>query len=134
MKVNGQCHCGNIAYEATVDPPKSAICNCTDCQTLSGSPWRASVPATAKNFHLLRGTPKVYVKTADTGTKRVQGFCGECGTPIYSTTLDDPQIYNLRLGAVKQRAELPPQRQIWCSSALPWGRDISGIPGVAKDR
>lgn len=132
MKIDGQCHCGKIAYEARVDLSKSAICNCTDCQKFSGSPWRASVPATAENFRILRGTPKVYVKTADSGTRRAQGFCADCGTPIYSTTPDDPQIYNLRLGVVTQRAELPPQRQIWCSSALKWGRDITDIPGVPR--
>ena len=132
MKIEGQCHCGRIAYEANVDPSKSAVCNCTDCQTFSGSPWRASVPALAENFRLLRGEPKIYVKTADSGTKRVQTFCSECGSAIYSTSVDDPKIFNLRLGGVKQRADLPPRRQIWCESALPWAQDISGLPGVPQ--
>ena len=106
MKIEGHCHCGKIAYEANVDPSKSAICNCTDCQQFSGSPWRASVPALAENFHLLHGEPKKYVKTADSGTKRMQAFCGDCGSAIYSTSVDDQKIFNLRLGAVKQREQL----------------------------
>lgn len=132
MKVTGECHCGRIAYEADVDPKKSAICNCTDCQTLSGSPWRASVPTLAKDFRLKSGEPKRYVKTADSGIKRVQTFCENCGSPIYSTSFEDPTIYNLRLGAVKQRADIPPRRQIWCESALPWALDVRGIPGVPR--
>src|ERR1700679_3784943 len=43
MKIEGQCLCGKIAYEAHVDPAKASICNCTDCQTLSGSPYGVSV-------------------------------------------------------------------------------------------
>lgn len=132
MRVDGQCHCGKIAYEAEVDPARSAICNCTDCQTFSGSPWRASAPATSERFRLIRGTPKTYVKTADSGAKRVQAFCGDCGSAIYSTTVENPTIFNLRLGALKQRAELPPKRQIWMDSALPWARDITGVPGVPR--
>lgn len=132
MKVEGQCHCGRITYEAHVDPEKCAICNCNDCQTLSGSPWRASVPTLAKDFRLKSGDPKRYAKTAQSGTKRVQTFCDNCGSPIYSTTFENPTIYNLRLGALKERAVLPPKRQIWCDSALPWARDISGIPGVPR--
>jgi hypothetical protein len=132
MKIEGQCHCGKIAYEAAVDPEKSAICNCNACQTLSGAPWRASVPAMAKDFRLKGAEPKRYVKIAESGAKRVQTFCENCGSPIYSTAFDDPVIYNLRLGAVKQRAQLPPKRQIWCESALPWACDISGIPGVPR--
>lgn len=132
MNIEGACHCGRITYEAKVDPEKSAICNCKDCQTLSGAPWRASVPTTAGHFRLKSGAPKRYVKTAESGTKRVQTFCENCGSPIYSTSFDDPTIYNLRLGAVKQRAELAPKRQIWCESALAWSRDITGVPGVPR--
>ena len=32
MKVGGQCHCGQIAYTAEVDPAKVTICHCVDCQ------------------------------------------------------------------------------------------------------
>ena len=132
MHVDGECHCGRIAYEAEVDPALSAICNCTDCQTFSGSPWRASVAAASRNFRLLRGTLKTYVKTAESGTRRLQAFCGDCGSAVYSTTPENQTIYNLRLGALKQRAELPPQRQIWMDSALPWALDIRAIPGAPK--
>lgn len=130
MKVEGKCHCGAIAYEASVDPEKCGICHCTDCQTFSGSPFRASVPARKEDFRLLSGTPKRYVKTADSGAKRVQTFCEICGTPIYATSFDNPEVYNLRLGAVKQRAQITPKRQIWCGSALPWAMDIGAIPSV----
>lgn len=132
MHVNGECYCGAIAYEAEVDPSRSAICNCTDCQKFSGSPWRASIPAKVEDFRLLRGMLKTYVKTADSGAKRLQAFCGDCGSPIYATSAENQTIFNLRLGALKQAAALPPTRQIWMESALPWAHDISVVPGVAK--
>lgn len=127
MYVTGSCHCGAIRYSAEVDPANAGLCHCADCQKLSGSPWRASVPTRAEDFRI-EGAPKVYVKTAESGNKRGQAFCGECGSPLYAFSPGDPQVFNLRLGSVDQRAELPPQRQIWCSSALPWALDISGLP------
>ncbi len=132
MKIHGNCHCGAIAYEAEVNPDKAVICHCGDCQTLSGAPFRASVPAKAADFHILKGKPRVYVKTAESGNRRAQGFCADCGSAIYATTAGDPQFYNLRLGAVKERAQIPPFRQIWCESALDWAQDISALPGVPK--
>ena len=132
MKVNGECQCGKIAYEAEVDPNGASICHCTDCQAFSGSPWRASVPAKAQNLKFLRGEPKVYIKTADSGSRRAQGFCGDCGSSIYSTAAPDPQVYFLRLGMVKQRAQIPPKRQIWCESALSWAQNIRDLPGVPR--
>ena len=132
MHVDGECHCGRIAYEAKVDPSRSAICNCTDCQKFSGSPWRASVPAKVEDFRLLRGMLKTYEKTADSGIRRLQTFCGDCGSAIYATAAENPTIFNLRLGALKQSADLPPKRQIWTDSALPWAKDISNVPGAPR--
>ena len=130
MKVQGNCHCGAIAYEAEVDPEKAGLCHCTDCQVLSGAPFRASVPAAKEDFRLTKGALKTYVKIADSGAKRVQTFCGDCGSPIYATAFDNPVTYNLRLGAVRQRADIVPRRQIWCSSALLWALEVTRIPSV----
>jgi len=105
MKIDGGCHCGDISYTAEVDPEKVGICHCTDCQTLSGTAFRVSVPATKENFQLT-GNLKIYVKTAESGAKRAQGFCAECGTPIYATAAENPQIINIRVGTARQRAEL----------------------------
>ena len=119
MKIDGSCHCGRISYEAEVDPDKAAICHCIDCQTLSGSAFRTVVPAAKAGFRL-SGQPKLYVKTADSGNKRIQAFCEECGTPIYSSEVTDPQIFSIRLGTCRQRAALPPRVHIFCRSALDW--------------
>ena len=131
MKVSGACHCKEITYEAEVDPARVTICNCTDCQVLTGSPFRVSVPASAETFRLLAGKPSVYVKTADSGAKRRHFFCPKCGTPVSATAdSDSPENYTLRVGGLVERARLPPKRQIWCRSALPWAQDVSGIPGI----
>lgn len=90
------------------------------------------MPANVEEFRLLRGTVKTYLKTADSGTKRMQAFCGDCGSAIYATSAENQTIFNLRLGALRQAAHLPPKRQIWTGSALPWAHDISGVPGVPQ--
>jgi len=128
MKIDGKCHCGKIAFEATVDPKAVSICHCTDCQTLAGSVYRANVQARADSFVLVQGEPKIYIKTtAESGTRRAHAFCPDCGTPIYATTVTNPQSYSLRIGTIRQRAELRPSRQIWCRSALPWSMDIQSV-------
>ncbi len=132
MKIDGQCHCGAIVYSAEVEPEKASICHCTDCQCFSGSPFRASVPARVEDFRLLSGSPKIYVKVGDSGARRAQAFCGECGAPIYATDAENPTVVNLRLGGVTQRAEIPPRRQVWCSSALPWALDVRDLPSSPK--
>jgi hypothetical protein len=124
MKVEGRCHCGQIRYSAVVDPEKVTLCHCTDCQCLSGTAYRVSVPVPRETFELRGGPPKIYVKTAESGTRRQHAFCPECGTPVYSAAIEDPPTYSLRIGCLDRRAELPPRRQIWCSSALAWSRKL----------
>jgi hypothetical protein len=107
MKIDGRCHCGYVTFEAEADPETVTVCNCTDCQTMSGAPLRAVVITRPGAFVLLSGKPTEYRKTADSGNVRVQGFCPHCGTALYATSVDDgPKAYNVRLGALRQRNEL----------------------------
>ncbi len=131
MRVDGGCHCGSITYEAEIDPDKVGICHCTDCQTLTSSAFSVFVPVPKENFRL-RGAARIYVKTAESGNRRAQAFCADCGTRIYASAETDPQLFNLRIGTVRQRAALPPQMQLWCRSALPWVNELSSVQQHAK--
>ena len=133
MKIDGGCHCGAITFEAEVDPEKVGLCNCTDCQVFSGSAFRVGVPAPDSDFTLLTGELKTYVKTAESGGRRAQVFCPECGTHIYSTSIEDgPKVYRIRTSTARQRDLLPPKRQGWMRSAQAWLADLPGLPGTEK--
>ena len=109
MRVDGGCHCGKITYEADIDPDKAGLCHCTDCQTLTSSAFSLFVPVPKENFRL-RGEPRVYVKTAESGNRRAQRGSGPCGSERRSR----------------------PRAQIWCRSALPWVNGLSSVPQHAK--
>ena len=131
MKVTGSCHCGANAYEAEVKPGTIGMCHCADCQKLTGSAFRANIQAPAATFRLQRGTPKRYIKTADSGNKRCHAFCGDCGGPVFASALEDPPTYSLRIGALDQRYELgAPARQIWTERRLAWVCDLADVPEV----
>jgi len=133
MDVEGSCHCGQLTYRAEIDPEKVSLCNCTDCQMLTGSAFRVSVPAARERFRLTGGQPKTYIKTADSGAKRIHAFCINCGTPIYAcANVDNPPTYSLRVGCLKQRTQLAPKKRIWCKSALAWAQNVSDIPAIEE--
>jgi len=132
MHVDGGCHCGNITYEAEIDPEAVSICHCADCQMLTGTAYRVNVRVRKQDLKRRGGTPRTYIKTAESGNKRAHAFCPECGTPLYSTSVeDDPQFYGLRVGTARQRAQLPPKKQGWCRSAMPWAMNIDALPKTA---
>jgi hypothetical protein len=134
MKIDGACHCKAITYEAEIDPEQVEICHCTDCQTLSATAFRVVVQVPEKQFQLLTGTPKIYTKIAESGVKRSQVFCPECGSQIYATAVEgEPKVYSVRVGTARQRDQLAPKRQYWCRSALPWVDDIRSLPRFEKE-
>ena len=92
---------------------------------MSGTAFRTIVPVRAEDFQLTRGELKIYVKTAESGAKRPQGFCGRCGTHIYATGVGDAAaILGLRAGTAAQADGLVPKREIWRRSALHWVGDL----------
>jgi hypothetical protein len=129
MKIDGVCHCGFITIEAEADRANTTICHCSDCQTGTGSAFRVSIPVRGATFRMT-GKPTTYLKTtAESGNPRVQAFCPRCGSPIYSTSPGDGvrPTYNLRVGILRQRDALVPQRQIWLRSAQPWVKEIAAV-------
>jgi hypothetical protein len=136
MRIDGACHCRLITIEGEADPGKTQICHCTDCQTGTGSAFRVSIPVPGATFKMA-GQPSTYLKTtAESGKPRVQAFCGQCGSPIYSTTPGEgvQPSYMVRVGILRQRDRLIPRRQIWARSALSWLTDFASIPRNEKQQ
>ncbi|HEV7278351.1 MAG TPA: GFA family protein [Devosiaceae bacterium] len=130
MRVSGSCHCGAIAFAAEIDPERVRICHCTDCQKLSGTAFRVVAPCPEDQFQLLRGAPKSYIKTAESGERRMQTFCGDCGSPVYATSVGSGgRTFGIRVGTLDQRDQLAPKRQFWQRSALSW---LPGLPGASN--
>src|SRR5215475_13586253 len=75
MKIDGQCHCGHVTYEAEIDPAAVSICHCTDCQALTGSAFRVTVSTAAEKVRITGPQPKLYTKSGDNGRKRLHYFC-----------------------------------------------------------
>jgi len=133
VKITGGCHCGEITYEAEIDLDNVVICHCSDCQSLSGSAFRTVAFSEKDAFTFLTGKPKVYVKTGDSGNKREQTFCPECGSPIYSTSVGEgAKQYGIRLGTVNQRDLITPKNQKWYGSSQPWTQEVGTLPVTDK--
>lgn len=126
MKVEGQCHCGAIQYRAELEPENVGICHCNDCQSLSATAFRTIGMVKPGKFEIIEGSPKLYIKIAESGNRRQQAFCDRCGSGLYATSDDDgPKTHNIRMGTVKQRDQFQPQFQLWCRSAQSWLVDLN---------
>ncbi|TDX88796.1 hypothetical protein EDE05_101105 [Neorhizobium sp. R1-B] len=134
MHITGRCHCGHVTYEAELDPQRVSICHCTDCQKLTGSPFRVTAVVPEGDFKLTGNPPKQYRKTAESGRGRLQYFCPECGSQLFVNGEGEAaKIWGIRWGSIDQRMELKPQRQVWCRSAAPWLSELAELPARETD-
>lgn len=123
IHVNGECHCGNITIKARVKLSEVRACHCTDCQKMSGAPLRAIALAPSDKI-IIDGTPKEYIKVGDSGNKRIQAFCKDCGTQLFATDMKKT-VFNIRTGFLEQRLELSPKQHVFTKSSMPWIKTIS---------
>ena len=137
ITIHGSCHCGDITFEAEAHPSRVVICHCTDCQKMSGGPYRSIVQVKEGDFNLLSGEPKLYFKVGDSGNRRELSFCVNCGSPPYATSGvgDVPKgerMLGIRTGLLDELAQLAPRSQVWCQSKVSWAENIAELPGVAQ--
>ena len=133
MQIDGRCHCGLVTYEADIDPQAVSICHCTDCQALSGSPYRVTVICSGEQIRMTGKLPKIYAKTGDNGGTRFQHFCPDCASPLFTSGEGGPLDFGIRWGSIRQRRDLKPMRQIWCRSAAPWIHALAELPGLPTE-
>jgi hypothetical protein len=130
MKIDGACHCGQVRFTAEIDASRVTVCHCSDCQVMSGAPFRA-IAFAAVDSMVVHGQTKTYVKVAESGNRRAQVFCPECATPLWGGPAENATAVGIRLGCVTQRAALAPVQQIWQRSAMPWLDRLAAVPGRA---
>jgi hypothetical protein len=126
LPMAGGCSCGAIRYEITSFPLLLYSCNCTNCQTASGSAFALNMPVATENFRVLRGEPKGWHRLSTSGAEVTSWFCGDCGARIYGSRKSRPQSMNLRAGTLDDTGWLIPAGHIFMSSAQPWIQPAAG--------
>lgn len=127
MTMKGQCLCGQYTYSVDAEPMMIAVCHCKSCQRQSGSAFSTNigVPDAAIESE---GALKIFDETADSGNTVHRHFCGNCGSPVYSTLSGMPGLAFLKAGTLDDTAGVRPQTHIWCKSAQDWVEIDESLP------
>jgi hypothetical protein len=127
LPMTGGCSCGAIRYEITTFPRLLYTCNCTDCQTTSGSAFALNMPVATKGFRITQGEPKGWHHLSSLGTEVTSWFCGDCGARIYGARKSRPDLMNLRAGTLDDTGWLTPAAHMFMRSAQAWVKPADGV-------
>ena len=97
--------------------------------TFSGGPFRMVI--IGMRTILISRQNNRFLKVADSGNKRIQSFCGTCGSQLFASD-DKKSIFSIRGGCISQHHELSPVKHIFGQQHY-HGLWISiDIPGLEK--
>ncbi len=124
----GGCLCGGVQYEFSGEPVFGLLCHCRDCQRQSGGAYTAGLRIPAASFRIIRGEPKLYVKTADSGNQVTRAFCPECGSMLFLEVSARPDLVAIRVGTLDDPSWFRPEADIFVQSAQPWDHMNPDLP------
>lgn len=125
--LQGGCACGQVRYEVMAEPVFTLLCQCRQCQRITGSGHSAqlAVPRDKTSIH---GEIRYYRLVADSGSAVDSGFCPTCGSPILKTTSEFPQFNFLHAATLDKPEIFKPQMLVWSKNAQPWDHVNPSIP------
>jgi hypothetical protein len=94
------CHCGQLRLEATGDPFNVSICHCHACQRRTGSAFGMQAAFRADQVQV-EGRFDDYLRISDEADSKEHAFhfCPECGSQVFYTEPDDPDLVVVSVGS-----------------------------------
>ncbi len=127
----GGCLCGAVRYESKSEPLAVMECHCRDCQYASGGASSTAVVIPAGAFKLTKGEPKRFGSKGDSGADVYRGFCGDCGSPLFSEP-PGGAILVVKAGSLDDPSWLKIGGALYVSSAQPWAHIDRNLPCFEK--
>jgi len=115
----GGCQCGAVRYEVRGDPVDLYVCHCRECRKQSASAFGISVIYRSRDIAIVKGTPKVWSRSADSGGRFDCFFCPTCGSRFLHGNLENDETVSIKGGSLDDPPDLTDAAHIWTSRKLP---------------
>lgn len=126
----GGCLCGAVRFKSTADPQFVGHCHCVDCRRTSGTGHSTHL-AVPEHAFSVTGAVTFYDRAADSGNIVKRGFCGTCGSPVYSKNSAMPGVVFPRASVLDDPEIAKPQMIVYASRAPSWDHMNPALPAFA---
>jgi hypothetical protein len=115
------CHCGQLRLEVEGDPFSVSICNCLSCQRRTGSAFGMQAGFKANQVQVT-GRFNDYSRSSDEADRKehVFHFCPDCGSQVFYTEPDEPDLVVVSVGSFADPSFPPPTSSGYDSRRHHW--------------
>ena len=117
--LRGSCACQKIRYQ--IDGPflePVTYCHCWRCRKHSGTSFGTTVGLDTTALHFTEGENLLSSWQSSPGVYRYFASC--CGSPIYKSEAENPDVIGFRLGTLDQDPSLQVSQHYMTDAKAPW--------------
>jgi hypothetical protein len=93
--ITGSCQCGAVRIRVDGKLGPVVYCHCAQCRRANGSAFAANANVRARYLQL---EGRDAIREYESSPGKFRAFCSRCGSPVYSRTSSEADIFRLRLG------------------------------------
>jgi hypothetical protein len=124
----GGCACGAIRYEITDEPMAMNDCQCRDCQRKSGTGHGSYLTFPSRRHVKGSGHARHWEVAGDSGNVKSHAFCPTCGSPVYLTFAEWPDLFTIHAASLDDPGRYKPQMVTYGARGHAWDHVDSALP------
>ena len=123
----GNCRCTSVTLTIANKPKMMVQCHCLDCQAFTGTGHASLAYFDVADVNI-NGASVNYSVTADSGAEMTRSFCPACGSRLYGTNSERPDLLAINIGCLEDSEWFEPQAVIYTSRRHDWDITSDEIP------
>ena len=131
-RYSGGCACRAVRYYIFDEPIAMNDCQCRDCQHMSGTGHGSYLTFPNRAQVKLEGQARHFEMTADNGNVKTRSFCANCGSPVYMTFSDMPELFTVHAGSLDDPSRYEPECVTFHSAGHAWDVVAPSLRRYAK--
>lgn len=115
--LSGGCLCGGVRYEIEGNLRRLTHCHCGMCRKAHGAAFATYAAVKRERFRFTASATLRAYKSSELVTRE---FCSVCGSSLFWTTTQEPEIIGLAVGTLDGDPEGRPVGHIYTRDKAPW--------------
>ncbi|MEZ0472580.1 GFA family protein [Luteimonas salinilitoris] len=120
MARTATCRCGRLQLICQGEPVRVSVCHCLACQRRTGSAFGVQARFPRERVAFGEGPVSEYARTADSGNRVTYRICPDCGSTLWYTLEDAPDLIAVPVGAFADPGFPAPWVSVYETRRHPW--------------